>query len=63
MIISTTKGNKKMYDEYEDDGRFRDDLAGHHAAGAAEAHAEEAWEDEDSDLPWPNYNPSDNYNY
>ena len=52
-----------MYDEYEDDGRFRDDLAGHHAAGAAEARAEEAWEDEDSDLPWPNYNPSDNYNY
>jgi hypothetical protein len=55
-----------MYEDYEDEGRFRDDLAEHHAAGAAEARAEEAWEsedDEDSDLPWPNYDPSDNYNY
>ncbi len=33
-----------MYDEYEDDGRFRDDLAEHHAAGAAEAQAENEFE-------------------
>jgi hypothetical protein len=43
MTITTTKGNK-MYDEYEDDGRFRDDLAEHHAAGAAEAQAENEFE-------------------
>ena len=54
-----------MYGDYDWDDR--DELSGHHAAGAAEARAEEAWEDEDevsdSALPWPNYDPSDNYNY
>jgi hypothetical protein len=62
MILSTTKG-QKMYEDYDWDDR--DELSGHHAAGAAEARAEEEWDEdeEDSDLPWPNYNPADNYNY
>ena len=52
-----------MYEDYDWDDR--DELSGHHAAGAAEARWEEEWDEdeEDSDLPWPNYNPADNYNY
>ena len=40
-----TKGQKKM--EYDYDWDDRDNLRGHHAAGAAEAAAEDAWEDEE----------------
>jgi hypothetical protein len=37
------------YDGYEDAGPYDDDLTGHHAAGAAEARAEEAWPSDDED--------------
>lgn len=34
---------------FEDDGPYADDLASHHAAGAAEARAEDEWENEDEE--------------
>ena len=37
------------YDGFEDDGPYADDLASHHAAGAAEARAEDEWESEDDE--------------
>jgi YD repeat-containing protein len=43
MYLPTTKENP-MGREYDWDYDERDDLQGHHAAGAAEAAAEEAWE-------------------
>lgn len=35
--------------DYDYDWDDRDELSGHHAAGAAEAAAEDAWDDEESE--------------
>ena len=40
------KENKMRYDDY-DDWDERDELSGHHAAGAAEARAEDEWDEDE----------------